>query len=260
MEVTKSIPGSFCWFELATTDQTAAKQFYGNLFGWTATDAPMGPDACYTTFFLNGRKVGATYTLMPDQVQAGVPAHWGTYVAVAKADDAVAKAKTLGAEVIMGPMNVAEHGVMAILRDPTSAVISVWQPKQHLGVQVWEEDGAFGWSELMTRDTKAATAFYTALFGWTTKVNEGIGMPYTHWQNNGTDIGGMIEIQKEWGPMPAHWINYVQVKNCDETVAKSTSLGGKTCMPPTDIPKTGRFAMLQDPQGAMFCVIALLPR
>jgi hypothetical protein len=55
------------------------------------------------------------------------------------------------------------------------------------------------------------------------------------------------------------WVNYVQVANCDETAAKATSLGGKVCMPPTDIPNTGRFAMLQDPQGAMLSVIALAP-
>jgi predicted enzyme related to lactoylglutathione lyase len=54
-------------------------------------------------------------------------------------------------------------------------------------------------------------------------------------------------------------MNYVQVNDCDATAAKATSLGGKVCMPPTDIPNTGRFAMIQDPQGAMFSVIALAP-
>jgi predicted enzyme related to lactoylglutathione lyase len=111
----------------------------------------------------------------------------------------------------------------------------------------------------MTHDTTAATEFYTALFGWKTNVGNATGFPYTHWQNDGVDIGGMMAIMKEWGPMPPHWGNYVQVKNCDDAVAQATSLGGKVCMPPTDIPNTGRFATLQDPQGAMFSVIALAP-
>ena len=51
----------------------------------------------------------------------------------------------------------------------------------------------------------------------------------------------------------------MSVKDCDEAAAKATSLGGNVCMPPTDIPNTGRFAMLQDPQGAMISVIALAP-
>lgn len=257
MEMNSAKPGNFCWFELATSDQEAAKVFYGGLFGWTAIDAPMGPDFYYTTFQLRGRKVGATYTMMPDQIQQGVPPHWGTYVAVTNVDEVIVKAQALGATVLVGPMDVAEHGRMVVLRDPTGAVIGLWQPNQHQGVGLWGEEGAYCWSELMTRDTAAATRFYTALFGWTTKVSEGAGFPYTHWQNDGLDIGGMMAIMEAWGPMPPNWINYVQVQNCDETAGKATALGGKVCMPPTDIPNTGRFAMLQDPQGAMFSVIAL---
>jgi predicted enzyme related to lactoylglutathione lyase len=257
MEINNAKPGSFCWFELATSDQTAAKKFYGGLFGWTADDVPMGPHGFYTTFNLRGRKVAAAYTLMPDQAQHGVPPHWGTYVAVTGVDEATAKAKSLGATVLAGPMDVSEHGRMVVLRDPTAAVISLWQPKQHQGVGLWGEVGAFCWSELLTRDTAVAVKYYTALFGWKTKVTEGAGFPYTHWQNDGADIGGMMAIMKDWGPMPPCWVNYIQVQNCDETAAKATSLGGKVCMPPTDIPNTGRFAMVQDPQGAMFSVIAL---
>lgn len=257
MEINSAKAGNFCWFELATSDQAAAKKFYGGLFGWTANDAPMGPDAFYTMFQLRGRNVGAAYKLMADQVKQGVPPHWGTYVAVANVDDTIAKAKSLGGSVLAGPMDVADHGRMAVLRDPTGAVINVWQPKQHQGVGLWAEEGAFCWSELMTGDTTAATRFYAALFGWKTKVGEGAGVAYTHWQNDGADIGGMMAIMKEWGPMPPHWVNYVQVKNCDETAAKATALGGKVCMGPMDIPNTGRFAMLQDPQGAVLSVFTL---
>ena len=62
--------GSFYWNELMTRDAEAAKKFYGGLFGWSASDAPMGPDAFYTMFQLRVRNVGAAYALMPDQIQA----------------------------------------------------------------------------------------------------------------------------------------------------------------------------------------------
>src|SRR5262245_41619546 len=173
MEINNAKPGNFCWFELATSDQPAAKKFYGGLFGWTANDAPMGPDAFYTTFQLRGKKVGAAYAQMPDEVRQGVPPHWATYVTVTNVDQAVAKAKSLGGTVMAGPMDVAEHGRMAVLHDPTGAAINLWQVKQHQGVALWGEVGTFCWSELLTRDTAAATKFYTALFGWTTKVKIG---------------------------------------------------------------------------------------
>src|SRR5262249_58318706 len=98
----------------------------------------------------------AAYALRQDQGKQGGPPHWGTYVAVTKVDEAVAKDKTLSGTVIAGPMDVAEHGRMAVLRDPTGAVISLWQAKQHQGVGLWGEMGAFCWSELLTRDTAAA--------------------------------------------------------------------------------------------------------
>lgn len=259
MEINNAKPGNFCWFELATTDQSAAKKFYGGLFGWTANDVPMGPDAYYTMFHLRGRNVGAAYTLMPDQAKQGMPPHWRTYVAVTNVDQAIEKAKTLDGAVFAGPMDVADHGRMAVLRDPTGAAISLWQANKHQGVGLWGEVGAFCWGELMTHDTAAAIKFYTALFGWKTKVSQGTGIPYTHWQNDGADIGGMMAIMKQWGPMQPFWSDYIQVENCDETAAKATSLGGKVCMPPTDIPNTGRFAMIQDPQGAAFSLIALAP-
>ena len=176
MEINTAKPGNFCWFELATNDQEAAKKFYGGLFGWRAEDFPMGPNAYYTMFQLRGRYVGAAHTLDQNQAQQGVPPHWGTYVAVANADEAVVKAKTLGGTVLAGPFDVAEHGRMAVLRDPPGAVISVWQAKQHQGVGLWGEEGAFCWSELLTRDTAAATKFYTALFGWKTKVSDMAGL------------------------------------------------------------------------------------
>jgi predicted enzyme related to lactoylglutathione lyase len=259
LEINKAKPGNFCWFELATTDQAAAKKFYGGLFGWTANDFPMGPNAFYTMFQLRGRNVGAACTLWPEEAKQGVPPHWRTYVAVTNADEMAAKAKSLGATVLAGPFDVAEHGRMAVLRDPTGATINLWQANQQPGVGIWSEVGAFCWSELLTRDTTAATKFYTSLFSWKTKVTDTTAFPYTHWQNDGTDIGGMMAIMEQWGPMPPHWDNYVQVQSCDETAAKAAALGGKVCMPPTDIAKTGRFAMLQDPQGAVLSVIALLP-
>src|ERR1035441_4949680 len=85
-------PGSFCWFELGTTDQNAAKTFYKSLFGWGADDMPMGPEGVYSMFTLEGRNTGAAYTLMAEMRAHGVPPHWAIYVAVESADEAAAKA------------------------------------------------------------------------------------------------------------------------------------------------------------------------
>ena len=55
--------------------------------------------------------------------------------------------------------------------------------------------------------------------------------------------------------MPPTWVPYVTVADVDALVKKVVSLGGKVHMPPTDIPTVGRFAVIQDPQGAVLNLI-----
>jgi hypothetical protein len=52
--------------------------------------------------------------------------------------------------------------------------------------------------------------------------------------------------------IPPHWMPYVEANNVDETVRLATTLGGKAFVGPQDIPNVGRFALVQDPQGARF--------
>ncbi len=226
-EVTRHEPGSFCWPELATTDNGAAKKFYTSLFGWSAEDSPAGPDMIYTMLKKKGKAVGALYKLGPEQ--KGVPPHWNIYVSVASADAAAKKAKDLGAKVLMEPFDVMDVGRMAIIQDQQGATFCVWEAKKHIGAEVVNEPGALCWAELDTTDTESAQRFYTALFGWGAKVSD----TYIEWQQKGTSIGGLMKIPKEWGPVPPNWLVYFAV---------------------TDIPGAGRFAVLRDPQGAVFAV------
>jgi predicted enzyme related to lactoylglutathione lyase len=245
-------PGRFCWVELGTTDQAAAKEFYGKLFGWAADDRPAGPDGVYTMFQHGGRDAGAAYTLGAQQ--KGVPPNWAVYVAVTSADAAAKRAEALGGRILAPAFDVFDVGRMAVLQDPTGAAFSVWEARKHTGMGVIDEPGAFCWGELTTRDTKKAEAFYTALFGWGAKTDPG---GYTEWTLDGESIGGMIAIRPEWGDMPSCWGVYFQVTDCDAAVAKVTSLGGRKYMGPMDVAGVGRFAVVADPQGAAFSVIRL---
>jgi uncharacterized protein len=251
-EVTSHPPGAFCWIELGTTDQNAAKEFYGKLFGWTFVDTPTGPAGVYTSFKLKGRDVAAAYTLDPKQM-AGIPPHWMLYVATADADATAKRATDLGGRIGNGPLDVYDLGRMAVLTDPTGAVFSVWQAKKNTGIGLVNEPGAFCWGQLNTSDTAKAEPFYAALFGWTPKTGTGGGMTYTEWNLGGVPIGGMMTKPVE-AASPSHWLAYVAVADCDATAALAASLGATMYVPPTDIPGTGRFAVLADPQGAAFAI------
>ncbi len=159
-------PGSFCWFELATTDQAAAKKFYTSLFGWTVNDMPMGPGESYSMFQVQGRQAAAAYTLRPEQRSQGVPPNWMLYVAVESADDAARRVQELGGKIYAPAFDVFDAGRMAVLADPTGAVFAVWQPKRHTGIGITGVDGTVCWADLSTPDAETARRFYSDLFGW----------------------------------------------------------------------------------------------
>jgi predicted enzyme related to lactoylglutathione lyase len=252
-EVTRHEPGRQCWSELATSDPAAAKKFYAGLFGWEAEDSPAGPDMVYTTLRLRGREVGALFKQPQEEADHHVPPHWNVYIAVESADAAAARAKELGGKVLMEPFDVMEHGRMAVVQDPTGGTICAWQARNHVGARLVREPGAACWCELYTTDTKQAGAFYSRLFGWTPKESPG----YTEFHRGEVAVGGMMAIEKDWGPVPPHWIVYFQVADLDASAAKARSLGAKFRVEPRDIPEVGRFTIMTDPQNAELALIRL---
>ena len=248
-------PGSFCWIELATSDQNAVKKFYGELFGWSVNDSPMGPNEFYSMFKINGRDVGAAYTLRPDQRAQGVPPHWMVYVAVESADEAAERAAQLGGKVLAPAFDVFDVGRMAVLQDPTGATFSVWQPKKHTGTKITGVDGTLCWADLSTPDQNSAGDFYAKLFGWKImKEDEDPAHNYHHIANGEDFIGGIPPASHRDPRTPPHWLIYFSVSDCEGVVTRAKGLGAKVYVPPMNIEDLGRMAVLADPQGAAFAI------
>ena len=113
------------------------------------------------------------------------------------------------------------------------------------------------WYELMTPDADGATSFYESVVGWSIGSAPAAGPDYRMIEADDGPVGGMLpidEAMKAAGVQP-RWLPYVGVDDTDATVEKAKSLGGTVFVPPTDIPGTGRFALLADPQGAPFYVM-----
>lgn len=251
-------PGTFSYAELVTTDAASARAFYTGLFGWEVDEIPMGEHGTYT-MFRRGPHVTAAMHQMGAEQAAGVPPHWGSYVTVASVDESAARAAELGGTVLMAPFDVMDAGRMAVVRDPTGAVFSLWEARGHPGAQVLDEPGALCWNELATGDTDRAREFYGALFGWTPQEQDMGSMTYTTFMRGGERAGGMYAITAEMEGMPPAWMVYFAVEDCDAGAARAGELGAQVHVEPADIPGVGRFAMMADPQGAMFSIITLLP-
>ncbi|HWK89936.1 MAG TPA: VOC family protein, partial [Longimicrobium sp.] len=138
------------------------------------------------------------------------------------------------------------------------ATLALWEPRAHAGVGVRDDPGSLVWNELATTDTEAARRFYTGLFGWSTTTMD-MGMEYTTFMNGEIPAGGMFAITDEMKGMPPMWLPYFAVEDADAAAARAKELGAEVHVPPQDVPGVGRFAMLMDPQGAVFYVIRMAP-
>jgi predicted enzyme related to lactoylglutathione lyase len=247
-EVTSFEPGAFCWIELTTTDEAAAKRFYLPLFGWTNVDSPIPGNGVYVMLKKNGRDVGALY-----ENKNATPA-WLSYVWVTNVDESAAKAKSLGGTVLQPPFDVMGIGRMAVVQDPAGAKFALWQAMGPSGIGISNEQGALCWNELTTTDLAGSETFYTSLFGWGAKHGTGGGMEYTELSIGGKGIGGMMAMPKMMEGTPSHWIPYFAVDDAD-AVANDAKSRGAEIYGPHDIPNVGRFAVIADPQGARFAII-----
>jgi predicted enzyme related to lactoylglutathione lyase len=127
-------------------------------------------------------------------------------------------------------------------------------------------NGAFCWNELATTDLDGAQNFYRTLLGWEIKESKATAscegseappMVYNEIVVGGQHVGGIYKMGPEFQGAPSHWMSYVAVDDVDEKAKRVAELGGKVCVPPTDIPGVGRFCVVNDPTGAAISLITL---
>jgi predicted enzyme related to lactoylglutathione lyase len=251
-ERTEYTPGTFSWTDLSTTDQDAAKNFYAELFGWTYTDNPVSEGVFYSMAGIGDQHVAAIATQPKQQLDAGVPPAWNSYVTVPSADDALARAKELGATVHADAFDVMEAGRMGVIQDPHGAYFLVWEPRAHIGAGLVNAPGALAWNELSTPDVDASSSFYSDLFGWTVTPVEGMGMPYSVIKNSAEHSNGGIRPTMP-PESPPVWLVYFAVEELEAALAKVGDLGGNVLVGSTDI-GMAKIAVVQDPQGAVFAL------
>ena len=112
------------------------------------------------------------------------------------------------------------------------------------------------WYELTTSDLNGAQTFYARILGWTVADSGTPGMDYRIAAVDGAMIAGLVKAEDG---QPSAWSIYFAVDNCDASAAAAQEMGATVAVPPADIPDTGRFSILIDPQGAAFGLLQPLP-
>ncbi|MEU9982307.1 VOC family protein [Streptomyces sp. NPDC050856] len=245
--------GTPCWVDALLPDVEAGKRFYGELFGWTFDGG-----AEYTHAYSEGLRVAA---LAPKR-DGRMPTVWGVYFATPGIVALGARIRDAGGRMVTEPLPLDGFAVTALAADPDGAVFGLWEAGDHTGFEKQGEPGSFCWTEVYTRKKDAVDAFYESVFGFQVRDLDDASMDFRVWSPAGTRagdetaIGGRGVITNTFpAEMPAHFLSYFAVADCDDTAALATRLGGRVTEPPFDTPY-GRIAVIADNQGAVFAVLA----
>jgi predicted enzyme related to lactoylglutathione lyase len=246
------VVGAPCWVDLMTSDTERSREFYGQVFGWTAEEPAEGFGG-----YFNFRKDGVLVAgCMPSQ-RPEMPDVWSVYLATDDARKTVDAPSAHGGRILVDAMDVADLGTMAVVSDPGGAAIGIWQPRRHQGFGVLSEPAAPSWFELHTRDYQAAVSFYREVFGWDTHVvSDTPDFRYTTLRHGECWLAGIMDAV---GFLPAgvgaHWSVYFGVEDTDAALARIVELGGSILRPAEDTPY-GRLAAAADPTGGQFKLVA----
>jgi predicted enzyme related to lactoylglutathione lyase len=148
-------------------------------------------------------------------------------------------------------------GAVAAPPSATALLNQTREGEKAMAEQSIPANGTFVWNELGSTDVEAAKKFYTELFGWKLKEGQAASMVYNEIMVGDRAVGGIYQMGKEYGDAPSHWMAYVAVEDVDASAKRVEELGGKICVPPTDIPNVGRFCVITDPTGASLSLITL---
>ncbi len=247
--------GKFGWYELMTSDTKAAGKFYSDVVGWQTQEMPSEGGTTYTIFNAGG--VG-----MAGMMELQQHVSWVGYISVDDVDAHVVEIQKAGGKLWRPATDVPGMLRFAVMSDPQGAAIVVFTPNPAMPSPerpVPPAAGTIGWHELYTTDIDAGFEFYEKMFGWTKLGDMDMGPMGTYRMFDQGDHkqmgdGGMM-LKGPQAPV-AHWAFYFCVDAIDAAVSRVEAGGGKVLHGPTQVPGGGWVITGQDPQGAMFWLVA----
>jgi predicted enzyme related to lactoylglutathione lyase len=245
--------GRFAWYELITTDITAAKDFYREVVGWTARDVS-SPDLAYTVFISGSASIAGLMDLPAEARKMGATPRWMGFVAVESADATSDRIKRLGGAVYVPPTD-SNIGRVSVVADPQTATFGLVEGLKLVPSQAAKpaELEQVGWHELLASDWEKVFSFYGDTFGWRKAVAEsGPTDTYQLISAGGRTIGGMSN-KRPIEPVP-YWLNYFSVDDLDAAADRVKRAGGQIMEGPLQVPGGNWIARCRDSQGAAFAL------
>ncbi len=236
-------PGKFVWNDLLTDNVDAAKDFYGQLFGWTFEQSGE-----YTVIKSNGINIGGMVQVKGDSEHASV-ARWLCELSVTDVDKAVAMLSEKGGLIHEGPLEYLNRGRGAFVSDPQGAQLFLLYAT---GGDPDDEEPAIGswlWHELWSNKVSDSLAFYQELVGYdfTGEMTD-----YLILTKDGQWRAGIRYVENN--ELEMRWVPVVRVADTDDVAERAKQLGGKVLVEPRPTESGGSVALLSDPSDALLII------
>lgn len=244
-------PGEFCWFNMLTPEPARAREFFGQLLGWTFVEMPgVGHIAG-----VDGRDIGGVFDNVSPRTPGGATPMIGVMLKVASADAAGGSVVALGGTA-QPAFDIGDSGRMAVCHDPAGAEFDVWEPRR--GQMTDADSGRHGvpsWFEALTTDVDRTARFYSGLFGWTAEVAPMPGSTYLRLLRDAVPVAGLLPITADMAGARPGWRTYFTVADAERLVREAVRLGAQLNMRLRELPGVGRTCGITSPQGVPFCAI-----
>lgn len=234
--------GKIIWADLYTGDVEASLHFYTDTFDWTVKKFGDKNDRYHLLF--DG-----------DQAIAGILAHsaqrnktetalWIGSISTSNLPAHITNATENKATILLKPHDFALYGKRAVIADPQGGIIALLDLTGSEKVQQ-KISHKWNWAQLFSIDTKKAASFYQHTFNYTVEEVEQSKSNYYLSQQNEI-MASIVKLPKSFEQRD-RWVNFVEVSNLENTLAKAKINGANVIYQPQD----GSLAIISDPNGAL---------
>ena len=239
------IPGKFVWHNLVTDDSAAARQFYGELFGW---EFDVKEDGRYSVITYGGHNLGG---ILDTSKEGKTPkgAHWLSAMSVPNVDASLDAVRKAGGKQLEAPVDVNGVGRVVTVEGADGAVFHLLSSAKGDPPDVEPAVHTWLWHELLANHADRAIDFYQTAFGYRIEVLEKKpGSEYRVLWSSGEARAGVA--QNPFKKTRSAWIPYVRVDDPSALAARVTELGGRVILAPRPELRDGTLAVVLDPGGA----------
>jgi len=235
------LPGTFIWNDLLTDDVEEAKQFYGQLFGWTFEEMPE-----YTLVRNNGQRI-ASIIQRRESSEQGPVARWLSNLSVPDVDSAAAYFVEAGGTILDGPLDIIGRGRGALVRDPQGAQLVLLRSSSGDPQDAEPVIGSWLWHELWSNSAEESLSFYQHLCGYDSLQGDSY---FILQKNEQWRAGIRVVVNPE---LEMRWVPVVRVADTEDVVTRAIQLGGEVLVEPMPN-QIGSVALIADPAEALLIV------